>query len=128
MIILPRQARDKYRESTLQKDAFLQEARTSEFECGHEARVSNLVRKTRLLRHFDTKTAHFTKTGSGHTHRKSTQKRDDAFSCSFNDTESPGLASLTALVDRVKGHPALLGYYVCDGAEQTPFYCELHNI
>jgi hypothetical protein len=28
----------------------------------------------------------------------------------FNDTESPGLASLMALVNLVKGHPALLGY------------------
>ena len=127
MIILPRQARDKYRESTLQKDAFLQEARTSEFECGHETRVSNLVRRRVFCATLILKMLILPRQARD-THRKGTQKRDDAFSCSFNDTESPGLASLTALVDRVKGHPALLGYYVCDGAEQTPFYCELHNI
>jgi hypothetical protein len=37
----------------------------------------------------------------------------------FNDTESPGLASLLALIGLVKGHPALLGYYICDDCCQS---------
>jgi hypothetical protein len=37
----------------------------------------------------------------------------------FNDTESPGLASLMALVSLVRGHPALLGYYICDDCCQS---------